>query len=248
MARYRGNFTVAANYEPLKAAPFDSRELVQFKSDLTNAETWRQPDGGIWTYIGMVVSVSADADINKRGRYLLVDKDWSIEANWLKIADDREIKSLADQIELIKNSGGSTVDLTAYAKTEDIAKTYATIQSVEAIYTIAEDGAKGILAEEIARATKADKDNAEAIAALEVKFNGHSGILTGIGGEGEPATVLDAIKNYTLPSATTETLGGVKLSAEIGVNAEQQLEVNTLSTDKLVQGEQELVLYGGSST
>lgn len=40
MARYRGNFTVAANYEPLKAAPFDARALVETKADLTAATTW----------------------------------------------------------------------------------------------------------------------------------------------------------------------------------------------------------------
>jgi hypothetical protein len=53
MARYRGSFTVAASYEPLTASPFDARELVETKADLTAASTWQQPNGDLWIYDGM---------------------------------------------------------------------------------------------------------------------------------------------------------------------------------------------------
>ena len=51
-----------------------------------------------------------------------------------------------------------------------------------------------------------------------------------------------------LPAATKEVLGGVKLSDEVGANEAGQLEVKTLSTDKLVNGEMILVLNGGNAT
>ena len=67
MARYKGTFTVAANYEPLIAAPFDARSLVETRSDLINPATWVRSDGGYWTYVGMVVSVSADIELSNKG-------------------------------------------------------------------------------------------------------------------------------------------------------------------------------------
>ena len=116
-------------------------------------------------------------------------------------------------------------DLTPYAKTEDIAKTYATLESVEAIYKAGEgeDAATGLLAEEIARATAAEKALSDSLALLienptedldsvkEIiahvkehgtavegiieRLDGHDDILTGIGGTDQPATVIDAIAN-----------------------------------------------------
>lgn len=52
---------------------------------------------------------------------------------------------------------------------------------------------------------------------------------------------------YQLPAATKDDFGGVKLSDEIGVDADDHLEIKSVSTDKLVQGKMELVLNGGNA-
>ena len=57
MAREKGTFQVAANYEPLIAAPFDARMLVGVKSDLTAPQTWQDLRGDAWVYVGMLVTV-----------------------------------------------------------------------------------------------------------------------------------------------------------------------------------------------
>jgi hypothetical protein len=69
MARKKGTFQVSANYEPLKAAPFDARSLVETKEDLFLADTWTI-NGIAWVYNGMLVAVFNDTEENK-GLYLL---------------------------------------------------------------------------------------------------------------------------------------------------------------------------------
>lgn len=78
--------------------------------------------------------------------------------------------------------------------------------------------------------------------------------LAGIGGEGEPATVLEAIQQaeYELTVATTEKLGGVKSAAAnkenaVQVGADGVMSIAKITTDILAQGEQELVLNSGSA-
>lgn len=107
MARYRGNFTVAANYEPLKAAPFDARALVEAKADLTAATTWQQKDGGMWIYSGMIVSVGSDIEPTNNGAYVLLDaENYMLEDSWRKLADTVSIEDLQKQINEIEGAGG----------------------------------------------------------------------------------------------------------------------------------------------
>lgn len=107
MARYKGTFTTAANYEPLIAAPFDARQLVEARSDLINPKTWNRSDGTNWTYVGMIVAVSRDIDDNNNGVYMLVADDFTQLANWRKCADDRDISRLMKEIESIEVGAGS---------------------------------------------------------------------------------------------------------------------------------------------
>lgn len=107
MARYRGNFTVAANYEPLKAAPFDARSLVGTKADLTAADTWTQKDGTMWIYSGMLVSVNADENMENNGVYVLTDaKNYQSEDSWRKLAGVDSIDALHERIDNLEVSGG----------------------------------------------------------------------------------------------------------------------------------------------
>lgn len=111
MARYKGIFKASANYEPQVAAPFDARSLVEAKSDLLKEETWKQTNGSIWTYVGMIVSVASDIDVTKNGVYMLIDKDWSLESSWQKMATVDQIADLLDKIENIEVSGGGSLDV-----------------------------------------------------------------------------------------------------------------------------------------
>lgn len=111
MARYRGTFTAAANYEPLKAAPFDARELVETKNDLINPTTWEHEDGSYWTYTGMKVVVSADIDANNNGLYILIAEDYTNASNWRKCADERDVARILEEIENLEISSGGSLDV-----------------------------------------------------------------------------------------------------------------------------------------
>jgi hypothetical protein len=141
----------------------------------------------------------------------------------------------------------------------------------------ANKSARSIAAEEINRLIKASDDeggetienignlvdyvekNAGEIAALVTQANKSTAALAGIGGEGQPATVIAAIQAaaYVLPGATAATLGGVKSAADVEgavavnkvyVDAETNIgEVKAFSTDNLVQGKFTLVLNGGDA-
>lgn len=58
-------------------------------------------------------------------------------------------------------------------------------------------------------------------------------------------TVADAIAD--IPAATADTLGLVKTSEEVVANSDGVLGIGQVSTDKLVNGSQELVLCGGNA-
>lgn len=137
MARFKGTFSVAANYEPLIAAPFDARQLVQTKLDLVDPATWQRANGDYWTYIGMMVVVAFDADEANNGLYILKADDFTVAENWLKCG--------------------------------------------------------------------------------------------------------------TLPTATMDIFGGVKLSEDIGLNTDGQLKIKSISTDVLTNGNDELILDGGDA-
>ena len=165
-------------------------------------------------------------------------------------------------------------DLADYAKSADVANTYATIAALEAIYKAGEGeaAATGVLAEEIARAKAAEQKIADdlallienptealdsvkeliehvtahgtAVEGIITRLDGHDTALEGVN---DRLDALEAKPDYVLPAATVDALGGVKLSDEIGLDADQKLEIKKVSTDLLVQGEEELVLFGGNS-
>lgn len=99
-------------------------------------------------------------------------------------------------------------------------------------------------------------------------INAHDAILAGFGGQDQPAVVktyideaIAAIPQYTLPIATAEKLGGVISAKDIvdgdvttpAINAVYvaadtgAMSVKAISTDVLVNGAEEFILYGGNS-
>ena len=94
MAREKGTFNVSANYEPLKAAPFDARSLVKTKADLTNIATWTI-NNDIWIYDGMLVTVMQDSNPKFNGVYRLVDaENFNFDSSWMKLANDEELDAI----------------------------------------------------------------------------------------------------------------------------------------------------------
>ena len=106
MARYKGTFQNPANYEPLIAAPFDARELVDTKADLIAASTWQQKNGDLWVYEGMKVSVKEDHTI-----YILKNPiSYFLESSWVRLATWEEIESINQKIGELPE-GKTVIDL-----------------------------------------------------------------------------------------------------------------------------------------
>lgn len=77
MARNKGTFQFAANFEVKLQGALDPRILVDNKSELINKETWPYDGDTIYVYNGLLVAVAADKAV-----YMLVDKDKILEADY----------------------------------------------------------------------------------------------------------------------------------------------------------------------
>lgn len=82
---------------------------------------------------------------------------------------------------------------------------------------------------------------AESITALEAKVD------TGDQKVSEYVAAQIAVSAYELPVATLEALGGIKASESIAVAEDGTATVAKVTTDVLINGANELVLYGGNS-
>ena len=81
MARNKGTFQFAANFEIKAAEALDPRMVVNKLSDLTNKETWPYDGDTLYVYNGMVVSV-----IDEGALYMLINKDNVLnESSWIRM-------------------------------------------------------------------------------------------------------------------------------------------------------------------
>ena len=69
MARNKGQFKFAANFEVQAQEALDPRVVVDTKADLINKETWPYDGDTIYLYNGLIVAVVAD-----KSMYMLIDK------------------------------------------------------------------------------------------------------------------------------------------------------------------------------
>lgn len=169
----------------------------------------------------------------------------------LKIAKDYADSKASANKTLI-----DALDARVTANTEAL-DTKASTTALEAVKKTADDNAKTIALildnpdtttiDSIKELTKYVEEDGKTTAGLVNR-------LAGIGGEGEPATVLEAIQQaeYELTVATTEKLGGVKSAAAnkenaVQVGADGVMSIAKITTDILAQGTQELILNGGSA-
>ena len=77
MARNKGTFTFAANFQVKAAEALDPRIVVENKAELINKETWPYDGETLYLYNGLIVAVSADKSL-----YMLVDKSKALEADY----------------------------------------------------------------------------------------------------------------------------------------------------------------------
>lgn len=77
MARNKGTFTFAANFQVKAAEALDPRVVVENKAELINKETWPYDGETLYLYNGLIVAVSADKSL-----YMLVDKAKALESDY----------------------------------------------------------------------------------------------------------------------------------------------------------------------
>ena len=108
MARNKGTFGFAANFEVKAQEALDPRVVVDSKADLINKETWPYDGETIYLYNGLIVAVVAD-----KSMYMLIDKTKVLEADysgWKQLD-----VSAAQTVEIIDNltSQSTTAALSA---------------------------------------------------------------------------------------------------------------------------------------
>lgn len=87
MARSKGMFQFAANFEVKNAAALDPRMVVATKAELYNKETWPYDGETAYLYNGLVVAVTEENEL-----YMLVDAaNFAVEASWKKISADASL-------------------------------------------------------------------------------------------------------------------------------------------------------------
>lgn len=108
MARNKGTFAFAANFEVKAQEALDPRVVVDSKADLINKETWPYDGETIYLYNGLIVAVVADMSM-----YMLIDKTKVLETDysgWKQLD-----VSAAQTVEIIDNltSQSTTAALSA---------------------------------------------------------------------------------------------------------------------------------------
>lgn len=108
MARNKGQFKFAANFEVQAQEALDPRVVVDTKADLINKETWPYDGETIYLYNGLIVAVVAD-----KSMYMLVDKTKITQSDysgWKQLD-----VSAAQTVEIIDNltSSSTTAALSA---------------------------------------------------------------------------------------------------------------------------------------
>lgn len=86
MARNKGMFQFAANFEIKNSAALDPRMVVATKAELYNKETWPYDGDTAYLYNGLVVAVTEENEL-----YMLIDAaNYAVEASWKKIVDVKQ--------------------------------------------------------------------------------------------------------------------------------------------------------------
>lgn len=95
MARSKGMFQFAANFEVKNAAALDPRMVVATKAELYNKETWPYDGETAYLYNGLVVAVTEENEL-----YMLVDSsNYAVETSWKKISAQQATTVVEDSLD-----------------------------------------------------------------------------------------------------------------------------------------------------
>jgi hypothetical protein len=206
--------------------PLDSKALVNSYDQLLDKSTWTE-GSSIIAYNGMVTAVWLNkTDTTKNGIYFLHDTevtskfktpDVTKAANWHKLCTIAELEELEKQVGVKNQALAELIN----SNTTAIATNTSILN--ELVISI--------------------RTNTEAIEILNGDTNTEGSIQK---------IVADAIAKLSvdtdqLPIATAVKAGAVKASDEILVAEDGTMELGVVSTDKLEQGNDTLVLNGGSA-
>lgn len=108
MARNKGTFTFAANFQVKAAEALDPRVVVENKAELINKETWPYDGETLYLYNGLIVAVSADQAL-----YMLIDKTKALEPDY---SGWKQLDASAASIEIIDNLTSERTDAALSAK------------------------------------------------------------------------------------------------------------------------------------
>lgn len=108
MARNKGTFTFAANFQVKAAEALDPRVVVENKAELINKETWPYDGETLYLYNGLIVAVSEDQAL-----YMLVDKTKALEPDY---SGWKQLDASAASIEIIDNLTSERTDAALSAK------------------------------------------------------------------------------------------------------------------------------------
>lgn len=109
MARNKGNFIFAANFQVKMQEALDPRVVVSAKADLINKETWPYDGDTIYLYNGLIVGVAEE-----KSAYMLVDITKVTESDysgWVRID-----AGAAVQVEVVDNLESEASDKALSAK------------------------------------------------------------------------------------------------------------------------------------
>jgi hypothetical protein len=113
MGRSKGLASFSANFEAQMAAPIDARMVVETQADLTTEATWQANDGSVYSYLGMIVSVTSDTDEANNGVYRLTGSPITSIDNWEQLGTSAAIENsqrmaTGDIIVAVSSSGNDS--------------------------------------------------------------------------------------------------------------------------------------------
>lgn len=103
MARNKGTFSYAANYEVKMQAALDPRVVVEKKNELVSKETWPYDGDTIYLYKGLLVSVEEERSV-----YMLIDVSKALSSDysgWFRVDAGN-----AEQVEVVDNLTSTATD------------------------------------------------------------------------------------------------------------------------------------------
>lgn len=221
MSRNKGTFNFAANFEVLNKAPLDARNMVNTLSSLTDPSSWMDVEGNVWLYKGLVVSVSNDPSVNNNGLYFLTDETQYTSLNyWSKIVQTEFINDVSGtkylSFQLNNTSGGVIL--------KDTSSNLSIIKqdgSLSNIYV------NSLLSNSILI-------NNNLINVIDLSINGLSQTDNAIATSSAIRSYVDkSIKTIDV-SATTNSLGLIKIGNGFNIDASGLIQINSLADSSLL--------------